>query len=82
MLHKVYDDAKCVYVTVFAWAVNAKKSLINNNGFSYLYQCLFEIAIYPIPLMILLDKSNYSSDLAKHIYALYAARQAFILGII
>ena len=34
MLHKVYDDAKCVYVTAFAWAVNAKKSLINNNGFS------------------------------------------------
>ena len=28
--------------------------------------------------MILLDKSNYSSDLAKHIYALYAARQAFV----
>ena len=24
-----------------------------------------------------LDKSNYSSDLAKHIYALYTARQAF-----
>ena len=24
-----------------------------------------------------LDKSNYSSDLAKHIYALYTTRQAF-----
>ena len=34
MLHNVYDDAKCVYVTAFAWAVNAKKWLINNNGFS------------------------------------------------
>lgn len=25
MLHKVYDDAKCDYVTAFAWAINAKK---------------------------------------------------------
>ena len=34
MLHKVYDDARCDYVSTLAWAINAKKSLINNNGFS------------------------------------------------
>ena len=31
MLCKIYGDAKCDYVIAFAWAINVKHSLINNN---------------------------------------------------
>ena len=31
MLCKIYGNAKCDYVIAFAWAINVKHSLINNN---------------------------------------------------
>ena len=81
MLHKVYDDVKCDYVTPLAWAINTKNSLTNDNGFSP-SQLVFgrncNLPNTTNDILPALDKSNYSSDLAKHIYALYAARQAFI----
>ena len=42
MLVKICDDVKCSYDTALAWAISAKNSLINHNGFSPL-QIVFGI---------------------------------------
>ena len=34
VLLKICDDVKCGYDTTLAWAISAKNSLINHNGFS------------------------------------------------
>ena len=55
--------------------------LINNNGFSPFQLVFGRNCNLPNTLndtLPALDISNYSSDLANYIYALYAARQAFV----
>ena len=81
MLYNVYDDGKWDYVTALAWAINTKNSLINYNGLSPSRSVFGRNLNLPNTLndtLPALEKSNYSSDLARHIYTLYAAKQAFV----
>lgn len=77
---KVKDDTGCDYETALPWALCAKNSLINNNGFSP-SQLVFgrntnlpNIIDHKLPAQ---EKSTLP-DIALHISALHAARKAFI----
>ena len=78
---KIMEDTGCSVETALAWAVHAKNSLSNINGFSP-YQLLFgknPITIslddpYTSPTTI--EDESPSETVAEHIKSIYAARRA------
>ena len=80
-LLKVKEDTKCDFDTALAWAVCAKHSLINNNGFSPSQLVFGRNTNLPnfinnkLPAQ---ETTCKSFDIGLHISALHAARKAFI----
>ena len=83
ILLKVRKDTECDWETGLAWAVSAKNSLINHNGFSP-NQIMFgrqpnlpSIANDKLPA---LEGTTVSEKVSNNISALYAARRAFAIA--
>ena len=67
--------------TALAWAVSAKNTLINNNGFSPAQIAFGKNCMFPSIInnnLPALESFNQSQNLALHIAALHSARRAFI----
>ena len=81
MFLKICDDVKCSYGTALAWAISAKNSLINHNGFSPLQTVFGKNSNLPNIMnetLPALEKVTTSADLALHIATLHSAREAFM----
>ena len=81
MLLKFKDSDKCDYDTAVAWAVSAKKSLINHNGFSP-SQIVFEqnpsLPNFINNKLAAQESVVKSPDIITHLTALHAARKPCI----
>ena len=78
---KIKEDIKCDMDTALAWAVSAKNTFINNNGFSSALIGFGENCMFPSIIndnLSALECFNQSPNLAVHIATLYSARRAFI----
>ena len=77
---KVKDDTGCDYETALSWALCAKNSLINNNGFSPSQLVFGRNTNLPniIDNKLPAQEKSTLPDIALHISALHAARKAFI----
>ena len=82
-LLKIKEDVNCSWETALAWAINAKNSLIDINGFSPYQLVLGRNVSLPsvfsnkIPA---LEGRQESPAVAEHLAALHAARKAFVLA--
>ena len=81
MLLKIKDSEKCDYDTALAWAVWAKNSLINHNGFSPSQLVFGQNPSLPnfinnkLPAQESVVKSP---DIITHLTALHAARKSYV----
>ena len=81
ILLKIKDDVKCDYETALAWALSAKNSLSNNNGYRPTQLLLGKNPNLPnfiennLPAQ---EPSTKSFHIATRLTALHAARKAFI----
>ena len=81
MFDKICDDVKCDYDVPLAWAVSAKNTLINHNGFSPDQIVSGKASSLPSTInnyLPALESTIRSADLAHHISAIHAARKAYI----
>ena len=81
MFLKIGEDIKCDMDTALAWAVSAKNTLINNNGFSPAQVALGKNCMFPSiinDILPALESFNQSPNLALHIATLHSAWRAFI----
>ena len=81
MITKTMEDSKCSLQTAVAWAVSAKNSLANVNGYSPNQLVFGKNPNYPCYISDKLPalNSNYSSNiLLENLSALHSAREAFI----
>ena len=78
---KAMEDADCDLELTLSWAVAAKNSLKNANGFSPNQLVLRGNPNYPTVLNLklpALEEKSFSEVVASNINAIHAARQAFI----
>ena len=78
---KAMEDADCDLELTLSWAVAAKNSLKNANGFSPNQLVLRGNPNYPTALNLklpALEEKSFSEVVASNINAIHAARQAFI----
>ena len=77
----LHDNPKIRQETALCWAVNAKNSLLMNNGFSS-YQLVFgknpNVPLVTTDKLPALEGVTTSETVAEHVTALHAARRAFI----
>ena len=81
ILLKIREDTKCDWETALAWAINAKNTLINNNGFSPAQLVYGRNPNLPTILtaqLPALETRPESKTVATHLAALQTARKAFI----
>ena len=81
MLLKIKDSEKCDYDTALAWAVSAKNSLINHNGFSPSKLVFGKNPSLPSFISNKLPAQESvvkSPDITTYLTALHAARKSYI----
>ena len=81
ILLKIKEDVKCDWDTALAWAVSAKNSLVNHNGYSPMQVVFRRNPNLPTTLtaeLPALEPRPVSLIVGKHIDANISARQAFI----
>ena len=71
------EDSNCDWETALAWALNAKNSLINVNGFSS-HQIIFSENIKIQSIYVDQPSDDLPEDVIRHLNSLHATRQAFI----
>ena len=71
------EDSNCDWETALAWALNAKNSLINVNGFSS-HQIIFSENIKIHSIYVDQPSADLPEDVIRHLNSLHATRQAFI----
>ena len=71
------EDSNCDWETALAWALNAKNSLINVNGFSS-HQIIFSENIKIQSIYVDQTSADLPEDVIRHLNSLHATRQAFI----
>ena len=71
------EDSNCDRETALAWALNAKNSLINVNGFSS-HQIIFSENIKIQSIYVDQPSADLPEDVIRHLNSLHATRQAFI----
>lgn len=80
-VNKIIEETGCSIETALAWAIHAKNSLSNINGFSP-YQLMFgrnpnlPSLNDPYSSPTVVENESPSEEVAKHIKAIYAARRA------
>ena len=81
MFLKIREDIKCDMDTALAWAVSAKNTLINNNGFSPAQIAFGKNCMFPSIInnkLPALESFNQSRNLELHTATLHSAWRAFI----
>ena len=71
------EDSNCDWETALAWALNAKNSLINVNGFSS-HQIIFSENIKIQSIYVDQPSADLPEDVIRHLNSLHVTRQAFI----
>ena len=71
------EDSNCDWETALAWALNAKNSLINVNGFSS-HQIIFSENIKIQSIYVDQPSADLPEDVIRHLNSLHATSQAFI----
>ena len=73
------EDSNCDWETALAWALNAKNSLINVNGFSS-HQIIFSENIKIQSIYVDQPSADLpeNENVIRHLNSLHATRQAFI----
>ena len=83
ILLKIIDDTNSPYDVALAWAINAKNSLLNHNGFSpsqLVYGKNSNLPNTSSNDLPALETTNLNPELAEHIPTLHAARRAFVIA--
>ena len=78
---KIRDHVKSSYDTALTWAISAKYSLINHDGFSTSQIVFGKNSSLPNIIndnLPALERATTLADLELHIATLYSAREAFI----
>ena len=82
-LLKIKEDVDCSWEIALAWAINAKNSLININGFSPYQLALGHNVSLPSVFsdkITALEGLQESPTVAEHLAASHAAQKAFVLA--